>query len=213
MKLPLDSRLFQFSTLFTCRWLLKTAMRPIGPIESTSAQHNDCVLVVGVSRPKLAAVFLTVMLLSLFLTFHVLYDSAVYSIQVSSQSVIFWHFYASFFPRSVIVVAEFLFWWADQFSSFNSSSTKVTKNRVKAWEEMNVSGSNPIKFYCELCCENIDSNITCISTRLLPVPQRRADYHFYRTMWSVLMMMAPLNIQLCSQAKYIFQKLAEGFRR
>lgn len=54
-------------------------MRPLGPESS----HTDCVLVVGVSRPKLAAVFLTVMLISLFLTFHVLYDSAVYSLQVS----------------------------------------------------------------------------------------------------------------------------------
>lgn len=53
-------------------------MRPVGP----ESLHSDCVLVVGVSRPKLAAVFLTVMLISLFLTFHVLYDSAVYSIQV-----------------------------------------------------------------------------------------------------------------------------------
>lgn len=61
-------------------------MRPIGLIESPSTQHNDCVLVVGVSRPKLAVVFLTVMLVSLFLTFHVLYDSAVYSIQVNYLS-------------------------------------------------------------------------------------------------------------------------------
>lgn len=67
-----------------CRWLPKTAMRPPGPDSS----HNDCVLVVGVSRPKLAAVFLTVMLISLFLTFHVLYDSAVYSLQVSGQQPI-----------------------------------------------------------------------------------------------------------------------------
>lgn len=54
-------------------------MRPVGPETS----HTDCILVVGVSRPKLAAVFLTVMLLSLFLTFHVLYDSAVYNIQAA----------------------------------------------------------------------------------------------------------------------------------
>lgn len=53
-------------------------MRPVGP----ESLHSECVLVVGVSRPKLAALFLTVMLISLFLTFHVLYDSAVYSIQV-----------------------------------------------------------------------------------------------------------------------------------
>lgn len=55
-------------------------MRPVGPDSS----HSDCVLVVGVSRPKLAAVFLSVMLISLFLTFHVLYDSAVYSIQAAT---------------------------------------------------------------------------------------------------------------------------------
>lgn len=58
----------------------------MGHIESPSAQHSECVLVVGVSRPKLAVVFLTVMLVSLFLTFHVLYDSAVYSIQVNYLS-------------------------------------------------------------------------------------------------------------------------------
>uniref|UniRef100_A0A1B0G307 Sulfotransferase domain-containing protein n=1 Tax=Glossina morsitans morsitans TaxID=37546 RepID=A0A1B0G307_GLOMM len=54
-------------------------MRPVGPDTS----HTDCILVVGVSRPKLAVVFLTVMLISLFLTFHVLYDSAVYNIQAA----------------------------------------------------------------------------------------------------------------------------------
>ncbi|XP_064542621.1 heparan sulfate glucosamine 3-O-sulfotransferase 5 isoform X2 [Drosophila montana] len=54
-------------------------MRPV----SADASHTDCILVVGVSRPKLAVVFLTVMLISLFLTFHVLYDSAVYNIQAA----------------------------------------------------------------------------------------------------------------------------------
>lgn len=54
-------------------------MRPVG----VDASHTDCILVVGVSRPKLAVVFLTVMLISLFLTFHVLYDSAVYNIQAA----------------------------------------------------------------------------------------------------------------------------------
>lgn len=58
-------------------------MRPPGPESS----HTECVLVVGVSRPKLAAAFLTVMLISLFLTFHVLYDSAVYSLQVSMNYI------------------------------------------------------------------------------------------------------------------------------
>ncbi|XP_030370802.1 uncharacterized protein LOC115621320 [Scaptodrosophila lebanonensis] len=68
VKLPLD-----------ILWLPKSAMRPVGPETS----HTDCILVVGVSRPKLAVVFLTVMLISLFLTFHVLYDSAVYNIQAA----------------------------------------------------------------------------------------------------------------------------------
>lgn len=48
-----------------------------------AGQESDCFIIVGVSRPKLAALFLSVMLISLFLTFHILYDSAVYSIQVS----------------------------------------------------------------------------------------------------------------------------------
>lgn len=47
-----------------------------------SGPESDCFIIVGVSRPKLAALFLSVMLISLFLTFHILYDSAVYSIQV-----------------------------------------------------------------------------------------------------------------------------------
>ncbi|XP_067632709.1 uncharacterized protein Hs3st-A [Eurosta solidaginis] len=68
VKLPLD-----------ILWLPKSAMRPVGP----DAAHSDCILVVGVSRPKLAVVFLTVMLVSLFLTFHVLYDSAVYNLQAA----------------------------------------------------------------------------------------------------------------------------------
>ena len=54
-------------------------MRPVGP----EVSHTDCILVVGVSRPKLAALFVSVMLISLFLTFHVLYDSAVYNIQAA----------------------------------------------------------------------------------------------------------------------------------
>ncbi|XP_033250842.1 uncharacterized protein LOC117189874 isoform X1 [Drosophila miranda] len=67
--------------ILTCDilWLPKSAMRPAGP----DASHTDCILVVGVSRPKLAVVFLTVMLISLFLTFHVLYDSAVYNFQAA----------------------------------------------------------------------------------------------------------------------------------
>ncbi|KAF7989255.1 hypothetical protein HCN44_007852 [Aphidius gifuensis] len=45
---------------------------------------SDCILVVGVSRPKIAAAFLTIALLSLFLTFHILYDSAVYSLHTTT---------------------------------------------------------------------------------------------------------------------------------
>lgn len=45
---------------------------------------SDCILVVGVSRPKMAVAFLSVALLSLFLTFHILYDSAVYSLHTVS---------------------------------------------------------------------------------------------------------------------------------
>ncbi|GBP24746.1 hypothetical protein EVAR_79593_1 [Eumeta japonica] len=62
--------------LLTCRWLPRSSFRP------AEGELADCVLVVGVSRPKLAAALLSVTLLSLFLTFHVLYDSALYSIQV-----------------------------------------------------------------------------------------------------------------------------------
>ncbi|CAG4911058.1 unnamed protein product [Colias eurytheme] len=59
-------------------WLPRSAFRP------ADGELADCVLVVGVSRPKLAAALLSVTLLSLFLTFHVLYDSALYSIQAAS---------------------------------------------------------------------------------------------------------------------------------
>lgn len=45
---------------------------------------SDCILVVGVSRSKMAVAFLSVALLSLFLTFHILYDSAVYSLHAVS---------------------------------------------------------------------------------------------------------------------------------
>lgn len=46
-------------------------------------EYSDLVLVVGVvSRPKLAVVFLSLMIISLFLTFHVLYDRAIYSIEL-----------------------------------------------------------------------------------------------------------------------------------
>lgn len=67
------------------RWLPKTVMRPSGP---DFHPHSDCVLVVGISRPRIAALFLTLMLGSLFFTFHVLYDRAVYSIQIPSAAQI-----------------------------------------------------------------------------------------------------------------------------
>ncbi|KAF5283187.1 hypothetical protein FQR65_LT02699 [Abscondita terminalis] len=59
-------------------WLPRAAMR------SVEGDPSDCVLVVGVSRPKMAAAILTVMLLSLFLTFHMLYDSALHTFQASN---------------------------------------------------------------------------------------------------------------------------------
>ena len=55
-------------------------MRPV------DADASDCVLVVGLSRPKMAAALLSVMTLSLFLTFHVLYDSAVYSLESAAAA-------------------------------------------------------------------------------------------------------------------------------
>lgn len=60
-------------------------MRPPGP---DFHSHSDCVLVVGISRPRIAALFLTLMLVSLFFTFHVLYDRAVYSIQIPATAQI-----------------------------------------------------------------------------------------------------------------------------
>lgn len=59
-------------------------MRPLGP----EAPHSDCVLVVGISRPRIAGLFLTLMLVSLFFTFHVLYDRAVYSIHIPAAAQI-----------------------------------------------------------------------------------------------------------------------------
>ncbi|PNF31995.1 Heparan sulfate glucosamine 3-O-sulfotransferase 5 [Cryptotermes secundus] len=49
------------------------------PVDGDAAA--ECVLLVGLSRPKMAAALLSVMMMSLFLTFHVLYDSAVYSLE------------------------------------------------------------------------------------------------------------------------------------
>ncbi|XP_012272461.1 heparan sulfate glucosamine 3-O-sulfotransferase 5 [Orussus abietinus] len=59
-------------------WMPRSAMRP------AEGDAPDCILVVGISRPKMAAAFLSVVLISLFLTFHVLYDSAIYSLHASS---------------------------------------------------------------------------------------------------------------------------------
>lgn len=56
----------------------RSAMRP------AEGDASDCILVVGVSRSKMAVAFLSVALLSLFLTFHILYDSAVYSLHAVS---------------------------------------------------------------------------------------------------------------------------------
>ncbi|XP_037973735.2 heparan sulfate glucosamine 3-O-sulfotransferase 1 [Plutella xylostella] len=61
-------------------WLPRSSFR------AAEGELADCVLVVGVSRPRLAAALLSVTLLSLFLTFHVLYDSALYSIQAASMA-------------------------------------------------------------------------------------------------------------------------------
>ena len=60
------------------RWMPRSAMRP------AEGDTSDCILVVGISRPKVAAAFLSIVLVSLFLTFHVLYDSAVYSLHATS---------------------------------------------------------------------------------------------------------------------------------
>lgn len=59
------------------RWLPRAAIR------SVEGDPSDCVLVVGVSRPKMALAILAVMLLSLFLTFHLIYDSAINSIHAA----------------------------------------------------------------------------------------------------------------------------------
>ncbi|KPI91574.1 Heparan sulfate glucosamine 3-O-sulfotransferase 5 [Papilio xuthus] len=62
-------------------WLPRSSFRP------AEGELADCVLVVGVSRPKLAAALLSVTLLSLFLTFHVLYDSSEYGISGTYMSL------------------------------------------------------------------------------------------------------------------------------
>lgn len=64
---------------FDILWLPRAAMR------SVEGDPSDCVLVVGVSRPKMAVAILAVMLLSLFLTFHMIYDSALNTLQSASN--------------------------------------------------------------------------------------------------------------------------------
>ncbi|XP_070161731.1 heparan sulfate glucosamine 3-O-sulfotransferase 5 [Polyergus mexicanus] len=59
-------------------WMSRSVMRP------AEGDISDCILVIGVSRSKMAVAFLSVALLSLFLTFHILYDSAVYSLHAVS---------------------------------------------------------------------------------------------------------------------------------
>lgn len=48
-------------------------------------ESDHCIIIVGVSRSKLAALLFSVMLISLFLTVHIIYDSALY-IQVRTNS-------------------------------------------------------------------------------------------------------------------------------
>ncbi|KAK0174818.1 hypothetical protein PV327_010545 [Microctonus hyperodae] len=69
-------------SLIKVLWIPHSAMRP------AEGDTSDCILVVGVSRPKLVAAFLSIALVSLFLTFHILYDSAVYSIDAAAVSII-----------------------------------------------------------------------------------------------------------------------------
>ncbi|KAL1490742.1 hypothetical protein ABEB36_013390 [Hypothenemus hampei] len=56
---------------FDILWLPRAAIR------SVEGDPSDCILVVGVSRPKIALTVFVVMLLSMFFTFHVIYDSAL----------------------------------------------------------------------------------------------------------------------------------------
>ncbi|XP_030752854.1 heparan sulfate glucosamine 3-O-sulfotransferase 1 [Sitophilus oryzae] len=64
---------------FDILWLPRAAIRTV------EGDPSDCILVVGVSRPKMALAILTVMLLSLFLTFHLIYDSALSTLQKSNH--------------------------------------------------------------------------------------------------------------------------------
>ncbi|XP_022915860.1 heparan sulfate glucosamine 3-O-sulfotransferase 1 [Onthophagus taurus] len=65
---------------FDILWLPRAAMR------SVEGDPSDCILVVGVSRPKMAACILAVMLLSIFFTLHLIYDSALHTFQATNES-------------------------------------------------------------------------------------------------------------------------------
>ncbi|KAH1000252.1 hypothetical protein HUJ04_000170 [Dendroctonus ponderosae] len=59
---------------FDILWLPRAAIR------SVEGDPSDCILVVGVSRPRMALAVLLITLLSLFLTVHLIYDSALSSL-------------------------------------------------------------------------------------------------------------------------------------
>ncbi|CAH0406421.1 unnamed protein product [Chilo suppressalis] len=105
-------------------WLPRSSFRP------AEGELADCVLVVGVSRPKLAAALLSVTLLSLFLTFHVLYDSALYSIQV------LWMLTAALLSVMLLslflifdVLYESFFYQAASMASAASENRKLMQNQ------------------------------------------------------------------------------------
>lgn len=56
-------------------------------MRSIEADPSDCVLVVGISRPKMAVALMCVILISLFVTFHILYDSAVHGLKNAAMPV------------------------------------------------------------------------------------------------------------------------------
>lgn len=56
-------------------------------MRSIEADPSDCVFVFGISRPKIALALFCVIILSLFITFHVLYDSAIYGLKQAAVPV------------------------------------------------------------------------------------------------------------------------------
>ncbi|XP_050304848.1 heparan sulfate glucosamine 3-O-sulfotransferase 1 [Anthonomus grandis grandis] len=66
---------------FDILWLPKAAIRTV------EGDPSDCILVVGVTRPRMALTVLIVMLLSMFLTFHIIYDSALNTLHKSNHHV------------------------------------------------------------------------------------------------------------------------------